>query len=74
MTHYDRPDPSTFDLPFDLAQARMAELRAAAAHPTTSPEARGSIDRLREAVGRGLIALGSSLVLDDAERRRILLG
>jgi hypothetical protein len=75
MTHHDRPDPlTTFDLPFDLAQARMADLRAAAAHPMTGSDGPGSITRLRDAVGRRLIALGSSLVVDKGERRHSALG
>ena len=74
MTQPDRPDPSTFDLPFDLARARMAELRSAAARPVTSRDAPGSATRLREVIGRGLIALGSSLVPDERERRRTAVG
>jgi hypothetical protein len=74
MTHRDRPDPSTFDLPFDLAQARMAELRATATHPMTPADELGSLTRLRGAVGRRLIALGSSLVADETDRRRTVLG
>ena len=74
MTHDDRPEPSTFDLPFNLAQARMAELRATAAHPVTPADRPGSMTRLRGAVGRRLIELGSSLLLDESEPRRTVLG
>ncbi len=75
MTHHDRPDPlTTFDLPLDLAQARMADLRAAAAHPMRALDGPWSITRLRDAVGRRLIALGSSLVADKGERRHTALG
>jgi len=75
MTHHDRPAPlTTFDLPFDLAQARMADLRAVAAHPMTAADGPWSITRLRDAVGRRLIELGSSLVVDKGERRHTALG
>ena len=75
MTHHDRPAPlTTFDLPFDLAKARMADLHAAAAHPMTAATGPKSITRLRDAVGRRLIALGSSLVVDKGERRHTALG
>ncbi len=75
MTNHDRTHPlTTFDLPFDLARARMADLRAVAAHPMTAADGPGSMTRLRDAVGRGLIALGSSLVVDKGERRHIALG
>jgi hypothetical protein len=75
MTHHDRTHPlTTFDLPFDLAQARMADLRAAAAHPMTVAGGPGSITRLRGAVGRRLIALGSSILVDKGERRHTALG
>jgi hypothetical protein len=75
MTPHDRPEPlTTFDVPFDLAQARMADLRATAEHPMTATDRPGSIARLRGAVGRRLIALGSSLVVDKGERQHTALG
>ena len=75
MTHHDRPAPlTTFDLPFDLAKARIADLRAAAAHPMTGSDGPGSMTRLRDAVGRRLIEVGSSLVVDKGERRHGALG
>jgi hypothetical protein len=75
MTHRDRPELlTTFDVPFDLAQARMADLRAAAEHPMTATDRPGSIARLRGVVGRRLIALGSLLVVDKGERRHTALG
>jgi hypothetical protein len=78
MTH-DRPDlGSVQDMTFVLARDRIADLRAsatsidhepAAPHPPASP---GIVSRTRDAVGRRLIALGGSVVADEALRRRAL--
>ena len=76
MTH-DRPEiGSVQDMTFALAQERIADLRAsvttlehepATRDATTSP---GIVTRTRDAVGRRLIALGGSVVADEALRRR----
>lgn len=78
MTH-ERPDiGSVQDMTFALAQDRIADLRAsatsidhepAAPHAPTAP---GIVTRTRDAVGRRLIALGGSVVADEALRRRAL--
>jgi hypothetical protein len=56
--------PSPLDISFDLAQERIADLQASVARPRhASP--RWDVDpltRARDAVGRGLIAVGSALV------------
>ena len=76
---YDRPEiGSVQDLTFVLAQDRIADLRAsattidhepAAQHAPPSP---GIVTRTRDAVGRRLIALGGSVVADEALRQRAL--
>jgi hypothetical protein len=78
MTH-DRPDLSSVqDMTFVLAQDRIADLRASATsidHETAAPQAPASpgiVTRTRDAVGRRLIALGGSVVADEALRRRAL--
>jgi hypothetical protein len=63
---------------FVLAQDRIADLRASASsidHQVAAPEASvspGLVARTRDAVGRRLIALGGSVVADEALRRRAL--
>lgn len=67
MTCYETTDaPSTFDVPLQLAAARMAVLRSerrrsrrADADPPDGP-----VRRLRHGIGHRLIALGSILVAD----------
>jgi len=78
MTH-ERPDiGSVQDLTFALAQDRIADLRASATNLDHEPAARpvpassGLVTRTRDAVGRRLIALGGSVVADEALRRRAL--
>ena len=78
MTH-DRPATgSVQDVTFVLAQDRIADLRASATtmdHEPAAPLADGSpgiVTRTRDAVGRRLIALGGSVVADEALRRRAL--
>ena len=77
--NHDRPDlGSVQDLTFALAQDRIADLRAIATsihHEAGVPEAfasPGLVARTRDAVGRRLIALGGSVVADEALRRRAL--
>ena len=63
MGCYD-PDPtrSAMDLPLETAAARMAELRGETIRMRTADDPRGGVvHRSRVAVGRGLIALGSSI-------------
>jgi hypothetical protein len=62
-------DHSTFDLPLDLANDRMADLRSSARTAGVSVESHGPVTRARAAVGRRLIALGSALVVDEPVRR-----
>ena len=78
MTHA-RPDiGSVHDMTFALAQDRIADLRASATsidRESAAPHARkapGIVARTRDAVGRGLIAVGGSVVADEALRRRAL--
>ena len=78
MTH-ERPDiGSVQDLPFALAQDRIADLRASAMsieHEPASPHAPASpgiVTRTRDAVGRRLIALGGTVVADETLRQRAL--
>jgi hypothetical protein len=75
MTH-ERPDAgSVQDTTFVLAQGRIADLRASATSIDHDPGARhvdvspGLVTRARDAVGRRLIALGGSMVADEALRR-----
>ena len=75
---YDRPEMgSVQDLTFVLAQDRIADLRASATTIDHVPAAQhaaspGIVTRTRDAVGRRLIALGGSVVADEALRRRAL--
>jgi len=78
MTNDQPHHPSVQDMPFVLAERRMADLRASAATlepvgdaPRTDAPA-GLIVRTRDAVGRRLIALGGSVVADPALRQRTL--
>jgi hypothetical protein len=78
VTH-DRPELGSIqDMPFAMAQERIADLRASAFtldHAATADQAvalPGFVARSRDAVGRRLIALGGSLVADEALRRRAL--
>jgi hypothetical protein len=66
------PERSTRDLPYELAQDRIAGLRASAAsrHEVHAARDRGLLDRSRDALGRRLIGLGSALAVDDGLRRR----
>jgi hypothetical protein len=72
-TSYE-PERSAQDLIFELAQDRIAGLRASAASPTetgTAPD-HGLLDRSRDAIGRRLIGLGRALAVDEGVRRRAL--
>ena len=72
MTYDTKPERSAQDLTFELATERMAALRAIAsgtAEPAASAD-RGLLDRSRDAIGRGLIGLGSALVVDETVSRR----
>lgn len=75
MTCY-RPDrlDSTFDLPLEMANTRMAALRSetrrsrvAGDRPADHPPS-GAVRRLRHGLGHRLIALGSALVADHRSR------
>jgi hypothetical protein len=73
-TSYE-PERSAQDLIFELAQDRIAGLRASAASPTETGIAapdRGLLDRSRDAIGRRLIGLGRALAVDEGLRRRAL--
>ena len=78
MTHERSALGSVQDLPFALAQDRIADLRASATNldhqPATrrAPVSPGIVTRTRDAVGRRLIALGGSVVADEALRQRAL--
>jgi len=64
QNHARSISPSLLDISFDLAQERIADLRASVARPRHALP-RWDIDpwtRARDAVGRGLIAVGSALV------------
>lgn len=69
---HHEPERSTQDLPFELAQDRIAGLRATVASKQQihAIRDRGLLDRSRDALGRRLIGLGSALVVDDGLRRR----
>jgi hypothetical protein len=62
---HESVDHSTFDLPLEAAHTRIAELRAAARSARSHAQGSGPWTRLRAAVGRGLIALGSALLVED---------
>ena len=76
---YDRPEiGSVQDVTFALAQDRIADLRASATtleHEPATPRSTaptGIVTRTSDAVGRRLIALGGSVVADEALRQRAL--
>ncbi len=67
MTCYEKTSaPSTFDVPLQLAAARMAGLRSERRRfgPANEDPPNGLVRRLRHGIGRRLIALGSILVAD----------
>lgn len=69
MTCYETTGaPSTFDIPIEIANARMAALRSERRRSRLADEGSpdGAVRRLRYGIGHRLIALGSALV---AERR-----
>jgi hypothetical protein len=68
-----QPQHPAQDLTFELATERIADLRAAAGVPTEPrpTAARGLLDRSRDAIGRGLISLGTVLVVDEKVRRTV---
>ena len=79
MTHGRRDHETVHDLTFMLAQDRITDLRASAAHPTgidtasaAAPTFGTLVTRARDTLGRRLIALGGSLVADENLRRRAL--
>lgn len=78
MTHARSDIGSVQDLTFALAQDRIADLRASATSIDPDAAARrvagtpGFVTRTRDAVGRRLIALGRTVVADEALRRRAL--
>jgi hypothetical protein len=67
-------DHSTFDLPLDLANDRMADLRSDARMAGLPAEGHGPVTRARAAVGRRLIAVGSALVVDEPVQRHRAAG
>jgi len=79
MTHDRHDHASVQDLTFVLAQDRITDLLASAAHPagteadrTMASASVGIVTRARDAVGLRLIALGGSVVADESLRRRAL--
>ena len=79
MTDDRHQDGSVQDLTFVLAQDRIADLRASASsNPEPALDASevapmsGAVRRTRDAIGRRLIALGGSVVADEALRQRAL--
>jgi hypothetical protein len=78
MTHHQHDHPSVQDMTFVLAEGRMADLRASAApldpmgNAPRADAPAGFVARTRDAVGRRLIALGGSVVADEALRQRAL--
>lgn len=78
MTHERQALGSVQDLPLALAQDRIADLRASAtnfdheAATRPAPASPGIVTRTRDAVGRRLIALGGTVVADEALRQRAL--
>ena len=78
MTHDRHDHESIADLTFVLAQDRITDLRASAAHATGTAAgpvpvpAAGLVARARDAVGRRLIDLGGSVVADERLRQRAL--
>jgi len=78
MTHDRHDHESIADLTFVLAQDRITDLRSSAAHTTGTDAGRmsapstGLVTRARDAVGRRLIDLGSSVVADERLRQRAL--
>lgn len=68
------PERSAQDLIFELAQDRIAGLRASASAPSESHTAsdRGLLHRSRDALGRRLIGLGSALAVDEGLRQRVV--
>jgi len=78
MTHGRHDPESVQDMTFVLAQDRIDVLRASAStidgEPATPPAgiSPGIVARTRDLIGRRLIALGGSVVADEALRRRAL--
>ena len=80
MTHDRHDHDSVHDLTFVLAQDRITDLHASAAHPigaeaepaATLSGSAGIVTRARDALGRRLISLGGSVVADENLRRRAL--
>lgn len=74
MANLPNPDRGTlFDLPFETARERIADLHASASpgaesHPTALASDQPPLRRLRSAVGSRLIEVGSALVADDPAR------
>ena len=58
-----RPDParSTFDLPLETANERIEALHREAVRDHVTEAAPGPVDRVRDGLGRGLIALGAAI-------------
>ena len=64
------PTPSVFDLDFSTATQRIADLREERRRAHAAPDpSTGFASRGRIALGKRLIALGSSLVGSGAARR-----
>lgn len=76
MTHGRPATGSVHDLTFAFARDRIADLRASATRiDHDAPSVAGTpgiVTRTRDAVGRRLIALGGTVVADEALRRRAL--
>jgi hypothetical protein len=71
MTCYERDhEHSAFDLPLDLANARIDALRSEARRTRQSDDGPpvGAIRRVRHGLGLRLIALGSALAADRRPR------
>lgn len=79
MTDDRHQHGSVQDLTFELAQDRIADLRASApSNPEPALDASGgapksgAVRRTRDVIGRRLIALGGSVVADEGLRQRAL--
>jgi hypothetical protein len=78
MTHDRHDHESVQDVTYVLAQTRITDLRAdgpsavVTGAATTEADRPGVVARTRDAVGRRLIRLGGSLVVDENLRRRAL--
>ncbi len=75
MTHLE-PDPgrSIHDLPFDTARARAASLRRERQRSRAVTTPLALVDRVRDRIGRGFIALGAAIAPSATTSSRSVSG